>query len=57
MKKKSIKRVWENEAVIWICRMCGAYNLHPIEWGDFDCISCGTLYYALADSQIIYRPK
>lgn len=45
MDRPKIKKgkVYE-PAVLWTCRTCGAYNLHPVEWDEFDCISCGVIY-------------
>ena len=36
-------------AVLWTCRTCGVFNLHPVEWGEFDCIFCGTIYQTCFD--------
>ena len=46
MEKPKIKKGKAYEpSVLWRCRMCGAYNLHPIEWDEFDCILCGIIYH------------
>lgn len=41
------------EAVLWICPQCGAYNLHPVGWEEFECINCMMIYHALAHEVII----
>lgn len=45
MKKPEIKKgkVYE-PSVLWICRTCGSFNLCPVEWGEFECICCATIY-------------
>jgi len=52
MTQKKNRKVRRDMCVIWICRACGAYNLDPIDWEHFDCINCGTRYYAQAMSEI-----
>lgn len=41
--KTKIGKIYE-PSVLWICRTCGSFNLHPIEWSEFDCLCCGTIY-------------
>ena len=52
MDKPKIKKgkVYE-PSVLWICRTCGSFNLHPVEWGEFECITCGTIYQIIFDEQ------
>jgi len=56
-KLKRVPTIWEEAAVLWKCPSCGAYNLHVLRWQDFDCISCGTILYAQADSKVVKRPR
>ena len=50
-KKMKPKRQLREVCVIWICRNCGAYNLDPVDWTNFECILCGANYLALASPQ------
>ena len=47
-KPERFKHVKQGKAyepsVLWVCRTCGSFNLHPVEWDDFECICCGTIY-------------
>ena len=43
-RKKQHKKDYSEPAVIWMCRQCGVYNLHPIDWCDFECINCKLVY-------------
>ena len=45
------KKTLMESAVLWICRTCEAINLHPVRWEEFECVNCGTIYYAPAENQ------
>lgn len=51
-KKKRKKYEYFDEAVLWQCPQCKAYNLHPLDWEVFECIRCRYVYYALASARI-----
>lgn len=57
IKKKKIKKVLASSAIIWRCASCNAYNLHPLEWEDFNCINCEAVFYAQAHENYVWRPK
>ena len=38
--------------VIWCCPVCGAYNLNPLNWEEFECINCEAIIYALAANRV-----
>ena len=46
-----------DSAVLWYCRQCGAYNLHPLDWEEFDCINCEYIYYALAHAETLRKKE
>jgi len=52
MSKPKIKKGKTYEpSVLWICKTCGGFNLHPVEWNDFECIHCGVIYSILFDKE------
>lgn len=54
MNKEKVKikknKVYE-PSVLWMCPFCGAFNLHPIGFGEFKCLQCGVIYQIFFDKK------
>jgi len=55
MTKKRKKYEYLEAAVLWYCHQCGAYNLHPLDWEEFECIKCEYTLNALAHAETIRK--